>query len=125
MAARRQLFDFRRGFFAQPDGDHLIAQAVARVSSASNGKRPLPAIIPYLLISRTRARRCDERQQLPRFRRPISTSAEMRSTACLVLRPDLVSSRKALCRLSMVSGSNPRRSRPDLILAKYLRLRAG
>ena len=49
------------------------------------------------------------------------TSARIRSTACVVLSPDLVKSRNALCRLSMDSLLNPRRSNPDLVLAKHLR----
>src|SRR5690242_6047599 len=109
MAARRQPFDLRRRLFLDPDRDHFIAQP-PRGFERQQRKAPVPG--DHAVRAHYTNPRSDDAMNASSssISGPISTSLLMRSTACVVFNPDVVSSRNALCRPSIFSGVNPRRS---------------
>src|SRR5579883_91271 len=113
MAARGQVFDLGRCLFAQAHGYNFIAQPTRGLKRQQ--REPAVsrdhAVAAHLINPRS-----DEamKARTSSTSGPISISAPIRSTACVVFSPDLVSRRNTLCRLSIAGLEKPRRSRPTL-----------
>src|ERR1700678_3651425 len=117
MAASGELLHLRRRFFLDRQHHHFIAGRPRRFQR-EQWKAAVArdhAVAAHLTKPRSErsmnARRSHTSGQS-------GISARIRSTACVVFSPDLVSSRNALCRLSMASLVNPRRSNPTLFSPK-------
>src|SRR5581483_2219584 len=117
IAAFRELFHLRRRLFLDGQDYHFIT-SLSRCFQCHQGKPPIAR------DDRVAAHFTNPRSlRAIKFSNSVSsghngTSSRISSTACVVFSPDFVSSRNALCRLSMLSRANPRRSSPTLFSPK-------
>src|SRR6266849_6441995 len=110
VAARGQRLDLDRCLLFDPDSDHFESGFTCRLQGEHReatiaGDKSVDHLMNPRLEARMKSSSSPTSGDAP-------TSAAIRSTACVVLRPERVSTRNALCRASMVSAAKPRRLRP-------------